>query len=83
MVLRQEIVVNCSPVIYRTDKLIAVGKYICPVPHFTGNGSTKWSLRQHFHDCHPQDCVVILSKGQPHPPKMQKMWNADGARSPL
>jgi hypothetical protein len=49
--------------IYRAIKLIATGKYTCPVPYCAGNASTKWSLGWHFNDCHPQDLVVILSKG--------------------
>jgi hypothetical protein len=56
-------VVNHPPVIYHAIELIAMGKYICPVPYCAGNQSSKWSLRQHFNDCHPQDLVVIPSKG--------------------
>ncbi len=55
--------VGCPPVIYSGIKLIAAGKYICLVPYCAGNVSTKWSLRWHFNYCHPQDLVVIPSKG--------------------
>jgi hypothetical protein len=72
MVLQQEIVVDHPPVSYRAIKLIAVGKYSCLVPHCAGKVSTKWSLRQHFHGCYPQDLVVIPSKGTALLPKCKR-----------
>jgi hypothetical protein len=72
MVLQQKIVVDCPPVIYCAIKLITTGKYICPVPYCAGNAGTKWSLRWHFNDCHPQDLVVILSKGTVLLPKCKR-----------
>jgi hypothetical protein len=72
MVFQQEIVVNCPPVICCAIKLIAAGKYICPVLFCAGNSSKKWSLRQHFNGCHPQDLVVIPSKGTVPPQKCKR-----------
>jgi hypothetical protein len=63
MVLQQEIVVDPPPVIYRAIELIAVGKYICPVPRCGGKASTKWNFRRHFLDRHPQDLVYLPSEG--------------------
>jgi hypothetical protein len=63
MVLKQEIVVDRPPVIYRAIKLIAVGKYICPVLRCGGKVSTKWNFRHHFLDCHPQDLIYLPSEG--------------------
>ncbi len=48
--------------IYCAIKLIAAGKYFC-LPYYVGKTSTEWSLRWHFLDHHPQDLVVIPSKG--------------------
>ncbi len=72
MVLQWDIVVNHPPVIYCVIKLIAAGKYICPVPHYASKASTKWSLRWHFNDYQPQDLVVILSKGAVTLPKCER-----------
>jgi hypothetical protein len=72
MVLQWEIVVDCPPVIYRAIESIATGKYICLVPYCAGNASTKWSLRWHFNVCHPQDLVVIPSKGTVSLPKCER-----------
>ena len=84
MVLQQEIVVDHPPVIYLAIKLIAVGKYICPVPRCGGEASTKWNFRRHFLDRHPQDLVYLPSKGTDSPPsQVQEMWNADKSWSPL
>ncbi len=64
--------VDRPPVIYCVIELIAVGKCICPVPYCAGNASTKWSLRWHFNGCHPQDLVVIPSKGTVPLPKCKR-----------
>jgi hypothetical protein len=50
MVLQREIMVDHPPVIYCASKSIAVGKYVCPVLHCSGEASTKWNFRQHFLD---------------------------------
>ncbi len=53
-------------------ELLAVGKYFCLVPHCVINLSMKWSLRRHFLDHHPQDLVVIPSKGTVPYPKFER-----------
>jgi hypothetical protein len=85
MVVQQEIVVDCPPVIYHAIKLIDEAKYSCPVPHCAGNVSTQWSLRWHFQDCHPQDLVVIPSKGTVPLPKCKRcgMQTEHGTRAQL
>jgi hypothetical protein len=72
VVLQQDIVVEHPAMVYRAIKLLAVGKYFCPVPHCVGNSSTKWNLRRHFLDPHPQDFVVIPSKGTVPYPKCKR-----------
>jgi hypothetical protein len=72
MVLQCEIVVDCPPVIYRAIELIAVGTYLCPVPHCIGKASTKWNLRWHSLDCHPRDLVVIPSEGSVRLPQCKR-----------
>ncbi len=62
-VLQQDIVIDCPAVIYRAIKSIAMDTYPCPVPNCVGEASTRWALRRHFVDRHPQGLVVILSKG--------------------
>jgi hypothetical protein len=52
--------------------LIAVGKYICPVPRCGGEASTKWNFRRHFLDCHPQDLVYLPSKGPVPLPRCER-----------
>ncbi len=63
MVLQQDIVVDCTPVVYCAIKSLSMGTYFCLVPHCIGEASTKWALRQHFLFCHPQDLVVLPSEG--------------------
>jgi hypothetical protein len=63
MVLQRDVVVDCPTVVYRAIKSLGTGKYFCLVPHCVGEASTKWALRQHFLHCHPQDLVVLPSKG--------------------
>ncbi len=63
MVLQQDIMVDCPPVVYRAIKLLGVGTYFCPVLHCIGKASTKWALKQHFLFHHPQDLVVLPSEG--------------------
>jgi hypothetical protein len=72
MVFQREIVIYPPPVIYRAIGSIAMGNYIYLVPYCAGNMSMKWSLRQHFNDCHPQDLVVIPSKGTVPLPKCKR-----------
>jgi hypothetical protein len=72
MVLQREIVVDPSPVIYRAIKLIAAGRYLCPVPHCIGKASTKGNLRRHFLDRHPRDLVVIPSEGSAPLPRCKR-----------
>jgi hypothetical protein len=63
MVLQRDIMVDCPAVVYRAIELLDTGKYFCPVPHCVGEASTKWVLRWHFLHRHPQDLVVLPSKG--------------------
>jgi hypothetical protein len=72
MVLQQDLVVECLPVIYRAIKLIAAGAYYCLVPQHVGEASTKWALRRHFPYRHPQNLVVIPSKGRVPFPKCKR-----------
>ena len=63
MVLQRDIVLEHLAVVYHAIEALAVGTYLCPVPHCIGEVSTKWALRRHFLDRHPQDLVVIPSEG--------------------
>jgi hypothetical protein len=63
MVLQRDIVVDHPAVVYRAIKLLSTGKYFCLVPHCVGKASTKWALRRHFLHRHPQNFVVLPSKG--------------------
>ena len=72
MVLQRDIRIERQPVIYRAIESIAVGKYFCPIPLCDGGASTKWNLRRHFLDRHPQDLVVIPSEGSVPLPKCER-----------
>jgi hypothetical protein len=63
MVLQRDIVVDCPAVVYRAIEFLDAGTYFCPVPYCIGEASTKWALRRHFLHWHPQDLVVLPSKG--------------------
>ncbi len=64
--------VDCPPVIYSAIELIAVGKYICPVPHCSGEASTKWNFRLDFLDQHPKDLVYLLNEGTVPLPRCER-----------
>jgi hypothetical protein len=72
IVLQQDLVVECPPVIYPAIELIAAGAYSCPVPQCVGKANTKRGLRQHVLYPHPQDLVVIPSKGTVPFPKCER-----------
>jgi hypothetical protein len=71
-VLSRDIVIDRPAVVYRAIELPSVSKYPCPVPSCAGETSTKWALRRHFLDCHPQDLVVLPSEGSVLFPKCER-----------
>jgi hypothetical protein len=71
-VLQRDIVIDRPAVIYCAIKSIAVDMYPCPVPNCVGKASTRWALRRHFVDRHPQDHLVIPSKGSVPLPKCER-----------
>jgi len=71
-VLSRDIVIDRPAVVYRAIELPSVDKYICPVPTCAGETSTKWALRRHFLDRHPQDLVVLPSEGSVPFPKCER-----------
>ncbi len=42
---------------------MTTGHYFCLVVNCVGEASTRWNLRQHFLELHPQDLVVCPSEG--------------------
>jgi hypothetical protein len=71
-VLSRDIVIERPAVVYRAIELPSVKKYYCPVPGCAGETSTKWALRRHFLDRHPQDLVVLPSEGSVPFPKCKR-----------
>jgi hypothetical protein len=57
VVFQQDILVERPAVVYHVIELLAVGKYFYPVLHCISNLSTKWNVRWHFLDPHPQDLI--------------------------
>ena len=71
-VLSRDIVIDCRAVVYPAFELPSEDKYYCPVSNCAGETSTRWDLRWHFLDCHPQDLVVLPSKGSIPFPKCER-----------
>jgi hypothetical protein len=62
-VLGRDIATERPAVVYPAITLIETGCYFCPVANCVGDASTRWNLRRHFMDHHPQDLVFCQSEG--------------------
>ncbi len=71
-VLQQDIVIDRLAVIYCEIESIATDTYPCLVPNCINKAITRWARKRHFVDCHPQDLVVIPSKGSVPLPKYER-----------
>ena len=71
-VLLRDIVIDPPAIVYCAFELPSEDKYYCPVPNCTGETSTRWALRRHFLDPHPQDLVVLPSEGPVPFPKCER-----------
>ena len=61
-VLNRDLIVDREPQVFNETYSHARKPFLCPVLGCTGGLSTKWNLRQHFLDWHPDNLVNILCK---------------------
>jgi hypothetical protein len=62
-VLSRDIVIERPAIVYHAIVSTDTGRYFCPVANCVGGASTRWNLRRHFLERHPQDLVVCPSEG--------------------
>jgi hypothetical protein len=62
-VLSQDIIIEHPAIVYHAIVSTDTGHYFCPVANCIGGASTRWNLRRHFLERHPQDLVVCPSEG--------------------
>ena len=55
-----------EPVFYDATLSVAANTWHCPVPDCPGKACSKWGLRRHFADRHPNDLVRIPGEGIYH-----------------
>jgi hypothetical protein len=61
-ILSWDIVVERPAIVYHATVSTDTGCYFCPVANCVGGASTRWNLRHHFLEHHPQDLVVCPSE---------------------
>ena len=64
LVLNRDLILDREPETYTADPPSAYrGVWECPYPDCVGTATTRWSLRRHFIDRHPNDLVNVPGEG--------------------